>query len=117
MHVNSTRHAQFGHYRAIANELRLIVLRMKHAEAAEELRRLAGSYERLAERAAGMSYPANGDYRERCYAPQGVALAPSSDAKARPTGTRAPEVSVGLAGTSRNRVISEGDPKRLGGPQ
>jgi hypothetical protein len=61
VHVDATRHAQFDHYRAIANELRLIVLRMKHAETAEELRRLAGSYERLAERAEGVSYPANGD--------------------------------------------------------
>lgn len=41
------------HYHAIANELRLIVLRMKHAEAAEELRVLADSYERLAEHAEG----------------------------------------------------------------
>jgi hypothetical protein len=61
MHVDSTRQAQWDHYRAIANELRLIVLRMKHAEAAEELRRLAGSYERLAEHAEGVSYPANED--------------------------------------------------------
>ena len=61
MYLDSTRHAQWDHYRAIANELRLIVLRMKHAEAAEELRRLAGSYERLAERAEGVSYPANED--------------------------------------------------------
>jgi hypothetical protein len=40
------------HYRAIANELRLIVLRMKHPEAAEKLRLLARNYERLADRRA-----------------------------------------------------------------
>jgi len=57
----TSRHAQWDHYRAIANELRLIVLRMKHAEAAQELRRLAVSYERLAQHADGVSYPANED--------------------------------------------------------
>jgi hypothetical protein len=34
---------------------------MKHAEAAQELRRLAVSYERLAQHADGVSYPANED--------------------------------------------------------
>ena len=52
------------------------------------------------------------------YQPRHAQLAaPSSDARTRPTGSSAPEVSLGLAATSRNRVISEGDPKRLGGPQ
>ena len=37
--------------------------------------------------------------------------------RTRPTGSSAPDVSVGLAGTSRSKVISEGAPKRLGGPQ
>ena len=48
---STSRHAQWDHYRAIANELRLIVLKMKHAEAAE----------RLAEHADGVSYPAKKD--------------------------------------------------------
>jgi len=55
--VDANRRAR-DHYRAIANELRLIVLRMKHAQAAEELRILAGSYERLAEYAETAPHPA-----------------------------------------------------------
>jgi len=48
MYVDTYGRAR-DHYRAIANELRLVVLRMKHPEAAEELRLLASNYERLAE--------------------------------------------------------------------
>jgi len=48
MYVDTYGRAR-DHYRAIANELRLVVLRMKHPEAAEELRLLASKYERLAE--------------------------------------------------------------------
>ena len=55
--------------------------------------------------------------RAGSYAPQGVAPTPSFDASTRPTGSSAPDVSFALAASSRNRVISEGDPKRLGGPQ
>ncbi len=36
-------------YREIANELRLLIPKIKHAEVAQELRLLAVSYERLAE--------------------------------------------------------------------
>ncbi len=39
------------------------------------------------------------------------------DRPTRLAGSSAPNASVGLAGTNRNRVISEGTPKRLGGPQ
>lgn len=53
MNVEPIRRARCDHHHVIANELRLIVLRMKHAEAAEELRVLADSYERLAEHAEG----------------------------------------------------------------
>ena len=48
MYVDTNWH-EHDHYRAIANELRLVVMRMKHAEAAEELRRLASNYESLAD--------------------------------------------------------------------
>lgn len=53
MHAEPTKHVRCDHYHGIANELRLIVLRMKHAEAAEELRVLADCYERLADHAEG----------------------------------------------------------------
>ena len=49
MDATTTSRAHDHHYRDIANELRLIVLKMKQAEAAEELRLLAIRYERLAE--------------------------------------------------------------------
>jgi hypothetical protein len=55
MYVEPIRRTRCDHHHVIANELRLIVLRMKHAEAAEELRVLADSYERLAEQPAGSS--------------------------------------------------------------
>jgi hypothetical protein len=48
MDATTTSRAHEHHYRDIANELRLIVLKMKQAEAAEELRLLAIRYERLA---------------------------------------------------------------------
>ena len=48
MHVDAARRTRCDHYREIANELRLIVPRMKHAEIAEELRLLAARYESLA---------------------------------------------------------------------
>jgi hypothetical protein len=57
MYVDAPRLARCDHYRAVANELRLIVLRMKHAEVAEALRLLADSYERLAERTAPHGIP------------------------------------------------------------
>jgi len=61
MYVEVTRRARCDHYRAIANELRLIVLRMKHANAAEELRVLADAYEQLAEHAEGDSAGSSAD--------------------------------------------------------
>jgi len=51
MYVDTTRRVRCDHYREIANELRLIVPRMRHAEVAEELRLLAARYERLAQHA------------------------------------------------------------------
>jgi len=48
MYVEPIRRARCDHHHVIANELRLIVLRMKHAQAAEELRLLADTYEKLA---------------------------------------------------------------------
>ena len=59
MYVDAPRHARCDHYRAVANELRLIVLRVKHAKVAEALRVLADSYERLAEHTEAVSYPPN----------------------------------------------------------
>ena len=59
MYVDATRSGRRDHHRTIANELRLIVLKMKHTQSAEELRLLADRYERLAEHAQPMSYPAN----------------------------------------------------------
>ena len=53
MYVEPIRRARCDHHHVIANELRLIVLRMKHAQAAEELRVLADAYERLPEHAGG----------------------------------------------------------------
>jgi len=47
MYVEPIRRARCDHHHGIANELRLIVLRMKHPEAAEELRVLADAYEKL----------------------------------------------------------------------
>jgi hypothetical protein len=52
MDATTTSRAHEDHYRDIANELRLIVLKMKQAEAAEELRLLAIRYEGFAEHAA-----------------------------------------------------------------
>lgn len=51
MYVDTTERVRCDHYREIANELRLIVLGMKHTEVAEELRLLAARYERLAQHA------------------------------------------------------------------
>ena len=48
-------------YRELANELRLLVFKMKHTEAAEELRLLAARYERLAEHAEAVTDSANED--------------------------------------------------------
>jgi hypothetical protein len=48
-------------YRAIASELRLIAPKMKLAKAAEELRLMAITYERLAEHHEAVSYPADED--------------------------------------------------------
>jgi hypothetical protein len=48
-------------YRAIANELRLLAPRMKLAKAADELRLMAVSYERLAERLEAAPYPPAGN--------------------------------------------------------
>lgn len=59
MYVDTTKTGRCDHHRAIANELRLIVLRMKHTQAAEELRLLAARYERLAEHAEAVRYPTN----------------------------------------------------------
>lgn len=53
MNTDDLKRAQCDRYRAIADALRFVVTRMKHAEAAEELRLLALSYERLAEHAEG----------------------------------------------------------------
>lgn len=47
MDTDTTSHCD--RYRAIANELRLLAPKTKLAEAADELRLLAVSYERLAE--------------------------------------------------------------------
>jgi hypothetical protein len=47
MYVEPIRRARCDHHHGIANELRLIVLRMKHPEAAQELRVLADAYEKL----------------------------------------------------------------------
>jgi hypothetical protein len=51
--TDDSKRAQCDRYRAIADALRVVVQNMKHAEAAEELRLLAVSYERLAEHAEG----------------------------------------------------------------
>ena len=61
MDATTTSRAHDDHYRDIANELRLIVLKMKQAEAAEELRLLAIRYERLGARVEAAFYPANDD--------------------------------------------------------
>ncbi len=49
--ADATRPVQCDRYREIAKEIHLLVSKMKHAEAAEELRLLAVSYEGLAEHA------------------------------------------------------------------
>jgi hypothetical protein len=54
--TDDSKRAQCDRYRAIADALRLVVSKMKHAEAAEELRLLAVSYERLAEYAESAPY-------------------------------------------------------------
>ena len=51
MDTDATERAQSGHYREMADELRGLIPKMKYAEVAEQLRRLAVSYERLAEHA------------------------------------------------------------------
>ena len=56
MDTDDSKRAQCDRYRAIADALRLVVSQMKHAEAAEELRVLAVSYERLAEHAESAFY-------------------------------------------------------------
>jgi len=48
--------AQCDRYRAIAAALRFVVPKIQHADAAEELRLLAVSYERLAEHAERARY-------------------------------------------------------------
>ncbi|HET9644450.1 MAG TPA: hypothetical protein VFP68_14110, partial [Burkholderiaceae bacterium] len=48
---------QSERYREMANELRLLVPKMKDAGVAEQLRLLAVSYERLAEHADAAPYP------------------------------------------------------------
>ena len=53
MDTDDSTRAQCDRYRAIADALRFVVRIMTHAEAAEELRLLAVSYERLAEHAEG----------------------------------------------------------------
>lgn len=61
MDTDGTKTEDHDRYRAIANELRLLIPNMMYAEVAEQLRLLAVSYERLAEHAEAMSYPANED--------------------------------------------------------
>lgn len=61
MDTDGTKTEDHDRYRAIANELRLLIPNMIYAEVAEELRLLAASYERLAEHAVAMSSPASED--------------------------------------------------------
>ena len=57
MNTDDTGGDHSGRYREIADELRLLLPKMKHPEAAEELRQLVASFERLAEHAEGAAYP------------------------------------------------------------
>jgi len=57
--TDATSHSD--RYRAIANELRGLALKVKIAKAADELHLMALSYERLAEHLEAVRYPANED--------------------------------------------------------